>query len=122
MHIITIKFYLSGYQCVSPKWIGGWYSILLDINGDKTPLFFESIFNERGAFETSDLLYDILMRSKTGSKKITNDYRNAVFIRAWNSFVNNSPIKNLRYLISDSFPKIKGADALSITYSIDSEK
>lgn len=96
---IRQDYYTAAYKLAPPAWLCGWYAILEDFQSSEiVEKFFDLIFYDRKAFITTDLFYDAIMRSKTTQfHRMADSYRNVLFIKTWNSFLEDKPLKVLRY-------------------------
>lgn len=105
---LDTKYYKAMYQSVAPAWIGGWYAYLITILPIETvDTFFDALFLNPKGFTTTESFFDLMVRIKSNpSLKITRVKRDAIFIKTLNSYLQNKPIKILKFTADEPFPAI----------------
>lgn len=98
LHAISSKWYQDFSRILNPSPIAAFYNVFSTINKDKAKDFFDQLCGFNTEFSSIKLLKKILTDDKLStSKKLTASKRNALIIKAWNFFVNNTEIKMLKF-------------------------
>jgi|GEM_PF-1864188 hypothetical protein len=92
-------------QCdfkTTPSFIGGLYSILIKSHENAAHLFFEQIATGINLDSTSPVyhLRRILTKDQSSQSKLESSIKYALFIKAWNFFLENKKIKRLSFDIN----------------------
>lgn len=67
----------------------------------------ESFFNAVDRNAPCEVLFNKLLKNITDKRKMVGSEKSAVIIKAFNAFVENRPIKMLKYSIEEKFPAVK---------------
>lgn len=110
IHAESIKWYFDFSKIITLSTIGSYCAIFMESEkySDKFHEFFDQLCGHSPQFETIILLKKILTDDRINSqRKISNRIKNALIIKAWNSFVTNKPLALLKFdSVREGFPKI----------------
>lgn len=103
----ALKFYSSFAKILVPSTIGGMYRLFSEINANSAIEFMDQLCTGRNIdTDVLFLLRDTLMRDSVSQRKMSIVTKNAIIIKAWNSWRRKKPLKVLKFdAIKEQFPK-----------------
>ncbi len=101
-HIVTkgCNYYVGFNRTLTPSTIIGWYAMLSDIDYDKADVFMDKLCTGIGFQTRTDPIAQvraILEKSKSSRHKLTNAYKTAILIKAWNYFFESKEVNLFKY-------------------------
>lgn len=110
---IATKKYGGKYPgLISPKLLGGWWSIFSEIDPIKCELFFDYLYDEiDGSPKVIRTLRQFLWKHLYADTRYSK-MKTAHVYKAWNAFYEDKDTSVLSFKENESFPKISGLDKL----------
>jgi hypothetical protein len=103
----SYNWYISFAKILTPSFIGGFYAHFYKLNSDKANLFMTQLATGINIEnDTISILRNKLMIDKMSIKKMPQTLKMALVIKTWNSYINGSKLKQLKYdSTREQFPK-----------------
>lgn len=106
----SYSWYISFAKIVTPSFIGGFYAHFYKLNSEKSYLFMSQLATGLNVeHDVISLLRTKLMQDKMSVKKMPQLIKMALVIKAWNIYIQNINIKQLKFQSeNEPFPKAIG--------------
>jgi hypothetical protein len=107
----SFNWYISFAKIVAPSFIGGFYAHFYKLNNEKAYLFINQLATGLNVeHDVISLLRTKLMQDKMSIKKMPQFIKMALVIKAWNIYIQNISIKQLKFQSDfEPYPKAIGS-------------